>query len=232
MNLPENATDIVIPVHNHYSYTRGLVEGIYRFTDLPFHIYVIDNASTDETVDFDKIYTRDITVIHNRRDIGWSAGVNQGAAMGNNPNVVVMNGYAEVSKKWLENMLAFMNTHPRIGAVGPLGHSPGDRQHVDWVREKIVPQIPVFRTEDIHERNRILQYHFHHAGILIEGALSFFCVSIRRRTIIEIGTLKEALAFREASLNYCRRMRKAGYVLGLSLDAYVVNHAELGIFGG
>jgi GT2 family glycosyltransferase len=65
-HLSETAADIIIPVCNGYSFTRNLLEGIYRFADVPFHIYVIDNASTDETADLDKIYTRDITIVRNR----------------------------------------------------------------------------------------------------------------------------------------------------------------------
>ena len=226
MSLSKNATDILVSVHNHYTSTRGMIEGIYRHTDSPFHLYVIDNASTDETADLDKIYERNITVIHNRRNTGWSAGINQGIAIGKNPNIVVMNCGAEVSKRWLENMLAFMDTHPRIGAVGPLGSYPGDWQYIDRVREKVAPQIPLLQTDDIHECNKILQYHFHRVGILIEGALSFFCVALKRRTVAEIGIFKEALSFREASSDYCRRLRKAGYVLGLALDAYAVSHSS------
>ena len=225
MSLQDTATDIIVSAHNHYPYTRVALEGIYRYTDSPFHLYVVDNASTDETVDLDKIYTRDITVIHNHRNNGWSAGVNQGVALGGNSNIVIINGGTEVSKGWLRNMLAFLDTHPHIGAVGPLGSHPGDWQYVDRVREKIAPQIPVFRTGDIHERNIILQYHFPRAGILINGPLSFFCVVLKRRTVAEIGDLKEKLSFGDASMDYCRRLRKAGYALGLALDAYVVSHS-------
>ena len=226
MNLFDTATDIVVSVHDGYQYTRGLIEGIYRHTDSPFHLYVIDNASTDETVDIDKIYTRDITIIHNRRNTGWSAGVNQGIAMGKNPNIVIINSGTEISKGWLGNMLAFMDTHPRIGAVGPLGSCPDDWQYIDNVREKAAPQIPIFRTDDIHERNIILQYHFKNAGILVEGPLSFFCVALKRRTIGQIGMLNEKLAFRDASSDYCRRLRKAGYVLGIALGVYAVGNSN------
>ena len=52
----ETAADIIIPVYNRYSFTRNLIESIYRHTDVPFHIYLVDNASTDETADLHKIY--------------------------------------------------------------------------------------------------------------------------------------------------------------------------------
>ncbi len=97
-------TDIVIPVYNQYSFTRNLIENIYRHSDVPFHIYVIDNASTDETVDIHKVYTRNITVVHNRRNLGWSGGINQGVELGENPNVVFINNDVEVSGGWLGNL--------------------------------------------------------------------------------------------------------------------------------
>jgi O-antigen biosynthesis protein len=222
----EVAADLIIPVCNQYAYTRNLIEGIYRYTDRPFHIYVIDNASTDETVDLHKIYTRNITIVRNRENRGWCGGINQGIDLGRNPYVVFMNNDIEVAKGWLGNLTSFLDTHPRIGAVGPLDSSPNDWQCVDRVRDAIVPQIPNFLTEDLHERNRILKYHFHRAGILIEGMLAFFCVALKRRTVGAVGLLDESFNGGGDDDDYCRRLRKSGYVLGLSLDTYVIHHSS------
>jgi O-antigen biosynthesis protein len=225
--ITETATDVIVPVYNQYSFTRNLIESIYRYTDVPFHIYIVDNASTDETIDLHKIYTHDITIVHNRQNRGWCGGINQGIQLGQNPNLVFMNNDVEVSQGWLGNLIAFLNTHPRIGAVGPLDSSTNDWQCVDRVREKSVPQIPNFLTEDLHERNRILKYHFHRAGILVEGMLAFFCVALKRRTVNEVGLLDENFIGGGDDDDYCRRLRKAGYVLGLSLDTYVIHHSSL-----
>ncbi len=221
--LPGAAVDIIIPVCNHYAYTRGLLEGVYRHTDLPFHIYVIDNASTDETMDLHKIFTRSITIVRNRKKRGWGESINQGMELGSNPYVVFMNNSVEISKGWLENMISFLDTHPRIGAVGPLSSNPDDAQCVDRIRDKTAPQIPNFLTGDIHERNRILDFHFHRTGILIEGLLGFYCAVLKRRTVNEIGLLDESLTEGGGEEDYCRRLRKAGYVLGLSLSTYIIH---------
>jgi GT2 family glycosyltransferase len=222
----QRAADIIIPVHDQFPYTRNLLESVYRYTDVPFHIYVIDNASADETADLEKIYTRDITVTHNRENRGWCGGINQGIQLGCNPYVVFMDNDIELSQGWLGSMIAFLDTHPRIGAVGPLSSNPEDWQCVDRVRGKIAPQIPEFLTEDFHERNRILQYHFHRAGILVEGVLALFCVALKRRTINAVGLLDEAIVGGSEEEEYCRRLRRAGYVLGLSLDTYVIRHSS------
>ena len=223
-SIPQGVVDIVIPVCNGYPYTRTLLEGVYRYADLPFHLYVIDNASSDETADLPKIYTRDITVVRNRENRGWYAGINQGLELGHSPTVVFMSNDVEVSQGWLGGLVGFLQSHPRIGAVGPLGSNPGDWQCVDRVREKLVPQIPHFLTEDLHERNRILAHHFHRAGILVEGVLAFFCAALQRRAVNAVGALDEECE--DADDDYCRRLRKAGYVLGLSLDTYVLHHSN------
>jgi GT2 family glycosyltransferase len=226
MKASEAAADIIIPVYNQYSWTRNLLEGIYRYTDLPFHIYIIDNASEDETVDLGKIYSRDITIIRNRQNQNRCLCINQGIQLGKNPNLIFMDNVVEVSQGWLGDMIAFLDTHPRIGAVGPLSSCPDDRQCVDKVREKIVPQIPHFLTRDLHERNRILKYHFHRAGILIDDLLAFFCVALKRSTVNAVGLLADNLSGGGDGDDYCRRLRESGYVLGLSLDTYVLHHSN------
>jgi O-antigen biosynthesis protein len=225
MSALYNSADIIIPVCNQYSHTRNLLEGIYRHTDLPFHIYIIDNDSSDETVDLPKIYTRNITILRNRMNRGWRGGINQGIQLGNNPNIVFVSNDVEVSKGWLSNMIAFLDTHPRIGAVGPLTSGPNECQNVDKVRERIVTQIPQFKTDDLHERNRILKFHFHRSGILIEGMLSLSCMALKRRTVNSVGMLNETISGNNDN-EYCRRLRKSGYVLGLALDTYVICDLE------
>jgi GT2 family glycosyltransferase len=220
----QGAADIIISVHNGYFRTRTLLECVYRHADYPFHIYLIDNASTDETVDLHKIYTRNITVARNRARRDWRAALGQGMQMGSNPYLVSLSNHVELGQGWLGNMIAFLNTHPRIAAVGPLNSNKHDWQCVDRVRERICPQIPHFFTEDIHERNRILQYHFHRAGILIDGMLSFSCLALTRRAVDDTALFADPPAGSGAEC--CRRLRKAGYVMGLALDTYVVHQGS------
>ncbi len=220
--LKEVAADILIPVRNRYDHTRALLEGIYRHSDYPFHIYVFDNGSSDETVDLHKIYTRDITIVHNRHGRSWSGAINQGIQMSSNPYLVFLKNDVDLAGGWLRNMIAFLDTHPRIAAVGPIKSVNDDWQGVDQVRETLVPEIPRFLTDDIHERNRILQYHFPETGILVDGSLGFFCAVFTRRAVERVGLLADANGGDE--VDYCRRLRRAGYVLGLALDTYVTCH--------
>jgi len=220
------AADILIPVQNRHASARMLLEGIYRYADFPFHIYVIDNNSADSAMDLGKIYTRDISVIRNRSDAGWRGAINQGIRLSRNPYIVFMSSAVEVARGWLANLIAFLDTHSRIGAVGPLSSNPDDRQCLSRVRSELVPSLPDFLTDDLHERNRILSYHYHRTGVLIPGALNFACVALKRRAVNEVGPLAAGVAKGQDAEDYCRRMREAGYVLGLALDTYILRHSD------
>ncbi len=219
----QGAADIIVPVHNGFPYTRTLLENIYLYTDYPFHLFVIDNASEDETADLHKIYTREITIVRNRENRGWNCAVNQGIRMGANPYVVFLKNDIQVSQGWLRNMISFLDTHPRIAAVGPLTSDEQKWQCVERVRQRLVPQIPNFFTDDIHERNQILRYHFQNSGILVEETLAFSCLVLRRRAVDVVGPLAETDT-NGSHAGYCSRLRKAGYMLGLALDTYIVQN--------
>lgn len=226
-----SAADIIIPVRNRFARTRSLLEGIYRHTIHPFHLYVIDNNSIDETADLRKIYSRDITVVSNRENRGWAAALNQGIGLGSNPHVVLLSPSVEISTRWLERLIAFLESHPRIGAVVPLSSNADDRQFVDLVRKTSVPEIPHFFSDDIHERNAILEYHFSSAGILVDGGLDLSCAALRRRALSKAGLLEESRMRGRVCSDYCARLRKAGYVLGIALDTYIRRQGEDGSAG-
>ncbi len=56
--------------------------------------------------------------------------------------------------------------------------------------------------------------------------LAFFCVALKRRTVNAVGLLDEGFVGGGDDDDYCRRLRKSGYVLGLSLDTYVLHHSS------
>jgi GT2 family glycosyltransferase len=219
----DRAADIIIPVHNHFACTRNLLQAVYRYTDFPFHLYLIDNNSTDETVELEKIYTRSITVVRNPQGQGWGASLNQGIRLGCSPQVIILSNHAGIYRGWLGRLVEFLESHPRIAAVGPLTSDPAVGQCVDRVRQGAVPQVPLFLSSDPDQRSQILSYHFDDTGILIESDLGFFCIGLKRRAIIEVGPFGETDGADEGARDYCRRLRQAGYVLGLSLGTYVLH---------
>ncbi|MGQ9693176.1 MAG: glycosyltransferase [Thermodesulfobacteriota bacterium] len=48
----EKVVSIIILAHNQLSYTRMCIESIWRYTNVPYELIIIDNGSTDKTPEF------------------------------------------------------------------------------------------------------------------------------------------------------------------------------------
>jgi 2-polyprenyl-3-methyl-5-hydroxy-6-metoxy-1,4-benzoquinol methylase len=70
-------TSIVILTHNQLDYTRQCLDSIRQYTDEPYELIVVDNASSDGTVDY-LLSLGGIKVIANKENRGFPAAANQG----------------------------------------------------------------------------------------------------------------------------------------------------------
>ena len=71
---------VVIPNLNGAGWLRDSIESVYAQTEQDFELIVIDNASTDESLEIARSYQGrpGYTLIENDRNTGFSYAVNQG----------------------------------------------------------------------------------------------------------------------------------------------------------
>ena len=84
---------IVIPNINGKGWLKDSIESIYAQTEQDFDLIVVDNGSTDESLEQARSYcTRpNFTLIENGRNTGFSYAVNQGIARAQSKYVVLFN---------------------------------------------------------------------------------------------------------------------------------------------
>ena len=70
----------MIVTHNQLEYTRQCLDSIRRLTDEPYELIVVDNGSTDGTVEYLRAFP-DVRLIANDTNRGFPAAVNQGIAV-------------------------------------------------------------------------------------------------------------------------------------------------------
>ena len=73
-------TSIVIVTHNQVEYTRQCLDSIRLLTDEPYELIVVDNGSTDGTLEFLRALP-DVRVIANVDNRGFPVAANQGIAV-------------------------------------------------------------------------------------------------------------------------------------------------------
>lgn len=133
--------DIVLVVHNQLNYTRGCIESILKYTSIPFKIIVVDNASSNETLEYletaKTLQPDKIALIKNQSNEGWLRAVNRGIQESRYPFICVMNNDTLVTPQWLEEMIRVAEAEQGIGIVNPCWKGKPRRVSVESYAERL-----------------------------------------------------------------------------------------------
>jgi GT2 family glycosyltransferase len=109
---------IIIVSYNTKELLKACLESIEsnRRTDDKWEVIVVDNASSDESVEYLK-RKKQIQTIVNKANIGYSRANNQGIKNSSGEYVLLLNSDTELRAGTLQEILAYMDTYTRVGAV-------------------------------------------------------------------------------------------------------------------
>lgn len=204
-------TSIMLVTHNQLAYTRGCLESVRFRTDEPFELIVIDNGSTDGTVEY--LQTQpDVTLIVNGENRGFPAAVNQGLAVAHGRQVLLLNNDALVTTGWLTRMLNVRDVDEHIGLIGPVSNRVSGEQQIA-VDYDDLSQLDGFAWE----------WGTGHAGqIIATDRLVGFCLLLTRQLWEAIGPFDERFGIGNfEDDDYCRRAKEAGFRCAIAVDAFV-----------
>ncbi|MBH1959331.1 MAG: glycosyltransferase family 2 protein [Flavobacteriia bacterium] len=82
-------------------------------------IYVIDNASTDDSVDYLRQNFPQVKIIYNTKNNGFAGGYNDGLKHIHADIYCLLNSDVEVTPNWIDPVLNLFKNDPKIAAVQP-----------------------------------------------------------------------------------------------------------------
>ena len=101
---------IIIPCWDQLEFTRFCLAALVRHTRPPWELIVIDNGSTDGTGTYlasvQDVAPMPVIVVHNERNVGFPAAINQGLKAARGDYLVLMNNDAVVTNGWLDQLMA------------------------------------------------------------------------------------------------------------------------------
>ena len=128
--MPEVA--VVILSWNGSQQLARFLPSVCRSTYPGLKIYVVDNASTDDTVAFVRREFPGVHCLLNDQNYGFAEGYNRALQHVQAAYYVLLNQDVEVEPDWLEPMIAFMEEHPEVAACQPKLRSYLQRDYFEY----------------------------------------------------------------------------------------------------
>ena len=115
-----NMVSIIIPNYNGGDLLYNCIDSIYKNISIKdFEIIVVDNGSTDNSINRVKSNFQNVEIISSNSNLGYSGGCNLGATHASGKYLLFLNNDTEHSNEWIEKLVHFLDSNSKIAAVQP-----------------------------------------------------------------------------------------------------------------
>jgi GT2 family glycosyltransferase len=228
-----NRCDAVIVNFNAGAFLTAAVESVLRSPSVA-HVYVVDNASIDGSLDLlPRGHDDQLTIIHNSANLGFAAACNIGLTRAVSENILLLNPDCCVMEGAIDCLITVLRSADRVGIVGPLLLNADGSEQAGGRRKLPMPSLVVARTIGATKVHRILPFavpdFLLHKHPLPEGpveteAISGACMMVRREMIADVGPLDEEYFLHCEDLDWCMRVWRRGWKILFVPEARVVHH--------
>src|SRR3989339_1581033 len=199
---------IIIVNTNNKKILRECLASIFQNTHKPsLEVIVSDNGSKDGSQEMVKTSFPQIILIENGENLGFIKATNKGLKISTGRYVCLLNDDTITKDSAFDKMVEFMEkSQKKIGCCAPtLLNVDGTFQHQGGLLQK--------------------KFWLSNEPVEISFAIGA-CLLLRREVMDKIGYLDEKLFFYNDDLDYCIRIKKAGYKI------YFVPSAKIMHYGG
>ena len=191
---------------------------------------MVDNASSDETVEMLRDEFPDVVTVPSEENLGFAGGTNLAVERASADTLLLLNPDTEVREGALERLAGFVQSHAEVGAAGPAVHGPDGRlQHTChafphlWLT--LVRQLGLHRA---FPKSRVFGAYdmtwWDHAEPRHVDWLSGVCIATTRAVWDRVGPLDEGYFMYAEDVDWCYRLKQAGYDCTYLPDAEIMHH--------
>ena len=226
---PAPDLSIVIVSWNTRELTLRCLAALVAATgELRVETIVVDNGSTDGSPVAIRARFPPVRLVEPGRNLGFAGGNNAGLALATGRFVCLLNPDTEPQPSALTALVGFLEAHPAIGAVGPRLRNPDGSEQAVGFRFPTLAQIflDLFplggRFADTRLNGRYPDAP-RDRSFPIDFPLGA-CILARREAVAATGPLDEGFFMYSEEVDWCRRMRTAGWPIWCLPTAEVVHH--------
>ncbi len=185
---------------------------------LALEVWLIDNASTDDSVALVRGSYPQVQVVTNEHNLGFAAANNQGILRARGRYLLLLNPDTELPRATLPGLLTYIEQHPEVGVVGPRlvgarGKTQGGSAGYDPSPTTLFNYATfLYRLFPRRLRGLWLPRALYEQGRPIEvDWVSGACLLARGEAALAAGPLDERYFMYSEDVEWCRRIRAAGY---------------------
>jgi GT2 family glycosyltransferase len=229
---------VVVVNYNTLQHLRACLATVQ--SERPSEVVVVDNASSDGSVEMVRSEYPWVTLHANRKNLGYGAAANQGVASCTAPYVLLLNADTLLESGGLRKLSAYLDRHPRAAIVGPRlvnSHGAPQRSWFPFPSRYVchtwttLPQLDAFcgrstggrlihylaglRKQELGTgpdmRNRVVHW--------VLGA----AVAVRREAFKAVGGFDESFFMYFEEVDLCYRLNAAGWQVHFSPVTTVIH---------
>lgn len=214
---------VIIVNFNTQDLLKNCLTSIYQYIDiLEDEVIVVDNASQDDSVEMVKKKFPAVKLIINQKNLGFAKANNQALRQAQGEYCLLLNSDTQVKSGALEKLVRFANDHLEVGVVGAKLLNPdGSIQPSVYHFPSIWRAIKEYwlGQKGIYEK-----YAPAVSGAVEVEAVVGAAILIPKRVFDQVGLLNEQYFMYFEDLDYCRRVRRAGFEVYYLPQAEIIHH--------
>ena len=117
--LDEAITTVAILNYNTKHFLETFLPSVSYSSRYPFDMLVIDNGSSDESVDFVNKWFPEVETIQLTQNYGFAKGYNIGLQDIKSKYIAFLNSDVHVTENWLDPLVKYLEANPDVGVVVP-----------------------------------------------------------------------------------------------------------------
>lgn len=190
---------VIIVNYNVRFYLAQCIESVLRASvGLDADVWVVDNASIDDSVAYVRRHFPQVNIIENRDNVGFSRANNQAIRQSRGEYVLLLNPDTIVTREAIHGAVALLDSHPRAGATGTMMLTHGGSFALESRRGIPTPATAFYKMVglcSLFPRSRrfgryYMQYLDRRKAAQIEVISGAFML-LRRSALDQVGLLDE-----------------------------------------
>ncbi|OGU55585.1 MAG: hypothetical protein A2V66_15620 [Ignavibacteria bacterium RBG_13_36_8] len=182
---------------------------------IDYNIFILDNASTDGSVDLIQKEYPNVILLKNPKNVGYAKGNNIAIQKSSSDFILLLNPDTIVLNNSIQKMIDFINTNKSIGILGCRVIKPNGDLQWDSCGTYLTPLMFFIKESGLEKMipsNRVLGSrlltHWRRNSTRDVDWVSGACMLIRREVVESIGLLDDRFFSYMEDVDYCHRAHK------------------------